>query len=264
MSEVTKTGTDATLTCTTDNRGFLGDLTHPTCPILKYAYQGKEQFLKFYQHALNTIQPCSEWLLLTKVTNEIFHAECLESEEHPFSNVSSIVSKPHEATPAWSKLRAYGGYHSAADWGKIPDEAWRPLRLPKGRSLDWPSVVLEASFSETRKKLMSDIRHWLGASGGDVKVVFTVAIERHAPKIITERWVMKNSREGREQRIEIAKSGAEVAVSKDALELSFERIFLCPPSTDGETIISVHAPALKSFAEAIWEQQGFIGVQRIQ
>ncbi|KAL4916505.1 hypothetical protein BDW62DRAFT_186158 [Aspergillus aurantiobrunneus] len=187
-----------------------------------------------------------------------------------------VVAKPHEAAVhefglllhnATSrhgvKLRAYGGYHSAADWGKIPDEAWRPLRLPRDRSLDWPSVVLEVSFSETREKLMSDIRHWLGASGGDVKVVFTVAIERHAPKIIIEQWVMQNSREGREQRIEITKSGAEVEVSKDALELSFERIFLCPPSTDGEAIISVHAPALRSFAEAIWEQQGFIGVQRI-
>ncbi|KAL5051339.1 hypothetical protein BDW71DRAFT_193740 [Aspergillus fruticulosus] len=198
------------------------------------------------RHALNTIQPCSEWLLLTKVTNEIFHAECLESEEHPFSNVSSIVSKPHEAT-----VHEFGLLlHNATSRHGIPDEAWRPLRLPKGRSLDWPSVVLEASFSETRKKLMSDIRHWLGASGGDVKVVFTVAIERHAPKIITERWVMKNSREGREQRIEIANQAL--------------KIFLCPPSTDGEAIISVHAPALKSFAEAIWEQQGFIGVQRIQ
>lgn len=110
---------------------------------------------------------------------------------------------------------------------------------------------------------MSDICHWLGASDGDVKVVFIVAIERHEPKIIIEQWVMKNSREEREQRIEVTKTGAEVEVSKDALELSFERIFLCPPSTDEEATISLHAPALKSFAEAIWEQQGFISVQRI-
>jgi hypothetical protein len=63
--------------------------------------------------------------------------------------------------------------------------------------------------------------------------------------------VKKNSREGREQHIEVTKSGAEVEVSKDALKLSFERIFLCPPSTDGEAIISVHASALKTFAEVI-------------
>ncbi|KAL4765482.1 uncharacterized protein BDW70DRAFT_155966 [Aspergillus foveolatus] len=150
MSEVAKTGTDATFTSTTDSCRFLGDLTHPTCPIPKYANQGKEQFLKDFQHAFNTIQPYSEWLSLTKVTNEIFHAEFLESEEHPFSNVSSYnkqleillltvaVSKPHGAAVhefgllldnATSghrvKLRAYGGYHSAADWGKSPDEAWR-------------------------------------------------------------------------------------------------------------------------------------------
>lgn len=109
VSEVIKTGTDATFTSTTDSRGFLGDLTHPTSPIPKYTYQGKEQFLKDFKHALNTMQPYSEWLLLTSVTNEIFHADFLESEEHPFSNVSSYnkqletlllrmdVSKPHEA-----------------------------------------------------------------------------------------------------------------------------------------------------------------------
>ncbi|KAL3431298.1 hypothetical protein BDV09DRAFT_188498 [Aspergillus tetrazonus] len=246
-------------------RSHASDLPHPQIHLPR-----KEQFLKDFKHALNTMQPYSEWLLLTSVTNEIFHAEFLESEEHPFSNVSSYnkqleilllrmdVSKPHEAAVhgfglllnAVSrhrvKLRVYGGYHSATDWGKIPDEAWRPLQLPKDRSLDWPSIVLEVSFSETREKLMSDIRHWLGASGGDVKV-----------------WAMKDGREGREQRIEITKSGPKVEVSEDALELSFERIFLCPPSTDGEATIPVHAPVLKSFAEAIWEQQEFISVQRI-
>jgi hypothetical protein len=114
--------------------------------------------------------------------------------------------------------------------------------------------VLEVSFSETRQKLMPDIRRWLGASGGNVKVVFTVAIERHEPNIIIEQWVVKNCREEREQRVIITKTGPKVEVSKDALELSFERIFLCPPSTDGGATISVHAAALRSFAEAIWEQ----------
>lgn len=287
-SEVNKTGNDVALTSVTDSRGFLGDLTHQTCPIPKYAYRGEEQFLQDFQHALNTAQSRSEWLLLTKVTKEIFHAVFLESEEPPFSSVSSyddqleilllrmVVSRTHEAaahefhrllgnatTRYGVQLRVYGGYHSAADRGKIPDVAWRPIRLPRGRSLDWPSVVLEVSFSETRQKLMSDVRHWLGASDGDVKVVLTVSIERHTPKIAIEQWVKKNGRGGREQRIEIRKSGVDIKVSENALQISFERMFLCPPSTDGEAVILVHAPELKSFAQAIWEQQGFIDVERI-
>lgn len=274
------------MTAMTDRRGFLADLAHPSCPIPKYAYQGKEQFLKDLQHELTSQSGC-EWLILTEVTKEIFEGSFSPAEEHPPAGISSYnnqlellllrmaVSTPHEAAVHefgsllrdatarhGLKLRAYGGDHPAGNQGKVPDEAWRPLRLPKSRTLQWPTVVLEVSFSETRTKLMSDIRYWLGTSNGDVKVVLTVSIERRSPKVIIEQWVMKNGHPGREQRIAITKSSTEVKVSEDALELAFERVFLCPPSSNGEAILSAHAPALKSYAEAIWEQQGFLGVRR--
>ncbi|KAI9371424.1 hypothetical protein BJX61DRAFT_511521 [Aspergillus egyptiacus] len=290
MSEMTETESDMPLTPTTDSRGFLADLLNPTCPIPRYVYQGKEQFLKDFQHAPDPTQPYSEWLLLTHVTKEIFDADFLESEEYPFASVSSynsqleilllrtVQSKPQGAAATefvrlldratgrrGVQFRTYGGYHSApaGDWGKCPDMAWRPVRLPQDRSPDWPSAVLEVSFAETGEKLRSDTRQWLGATRGDVKIVVTVAIERTAPRIVIEQWVGKDGSAGREQRIEITKKGDEIEVSAGALELSFERLFLHPFGSDRTPIISVHAPALKSYAEAIWEFQGFVDIPRM-
>ncbi|KAL4793095.1 hypothetical protein BDV19DRAFT_400142 [Aspergillus venezuelensis] len=271
----------------TDNRGFLGDLMHRTCPIPKYTYQGKERFLRDFQHELRPPESYSEWLVLTNVNKETFDSDFLDSGQHPFSSVSSYdkelqtlilrmaPSQPHDAavqefgellrdaiTPHGSKLRAYGGAHQMANGCKVPDQVWRPLRLPRGRELNWPSVALEVSFSETSSKLMSDIRCWLRGSGGDVKIVFTVDIDRNMPKIAIEQWVMKMGHPSREQRVEITKTRDSVKITNHPLQMSFERVFLCPPSTDGESILSVRGPALQSYAEAIWESQGFKDVER--
>lgn len=70
-----------------------------------------------------------------------------------------------------------------------------PCELPHGRSDDWPSVVLEISFSETQSKLMSDVRFWLHESDSDVKIVLTLKIQRQRPEIIFEEWTI-NNREG--------------------------------------------------------------------
>lgn len=269
-----------------DSHSFLADLAHLTCPIPKYAYKGKDQFLKDFQHQITTQSGC-EWVILTQVTKDIFDTDFLPAEEYPFSSISSynshlevlllkiIASSTHAAAAAefgilldraTSKnehnLRIYGGCHSAEDGTmvKVPDRLWRPVRLPRDRSLNWPTIVLEVSCSDTREKLMSDIRFWLGASGGEVKIVLTIAIEQRVPEIVIEQWVMKNSQAYQEQRVEITKPGDEIKVSGN-LELAFKRVFLYSPSTD-EAVISVHAPALKDFAEAVWEMQGFLDVER--
>ncbi|KAL4965759.1 uncharacterized protein BDV14DRAFT_199531 [Aspergillus stella-maris] len=271
----------------TDKRGFLGDLMNCTCPIPKYTYQGKERFLRDFQHEIQTPECCCEWLVLTNVNKETFESDFLKSDQHPFSSVSSYdnelqalilrmaPSQPHDAAvlefgvllhnaiaPHELKLRTYGGAHQMANGCKVPDQVWRPLRLPKDRALEWPSIALEVSFSETSSKLISDIRCWLRGSGGDVKIVFTVDIDRNMPKIAIEQWVMKMGRPSREQRVEITKSPDAVKITNHPLEVSFERVFLCPPSTDGESILSVRGPALQSYAEAIWESQGFKDVER--
>lgn len=40
---------------------------------------------------------------------------------------------------------------------KAPDASYMPKRPPRGWPKDWPSMVLEVAYSESRKKLMSDV-----------------------------------------------------------------------------------------------------------
>jgi hypothetical protein len=75
--------------------------------------------------------------------------------------------------------------HHAAIGAKEADQAWQPFRLPRPIN-DWPSVVLEVAFPETRDKLQSDITYWLRASGGDVKMVITLQTNQHSPSITIE------------------------------------------------------------------------------
>lgn len=41
---------------------------------------------------------------------------------------------------------------------KKPDSGWNPARLPRGRSKEWPAVVLEVALAA---KLQSGVRFWL-------------------------------------------------------------------------------------------------------
>ncbi|GLA66607.1 hypothetical protein AtubIFM55763_005490 [Aspergillus tubingensis] len=280
-NDVKDTGSDVVTAC--GSRGFLEYLMDPTCPIPKYAYRGREGFIHDYQHAIDTYQSTSEWMLLTGVTDEAFRNDFLESEDSPFSRVRTYDSE-HQilllimpesnahgtASSEFDKLlcmatgrlglhlKSFEGYHAMERGGKVPDRAWRPLRLPRNRSTEWPSAVLEVSYSETRSKLMADIRRWFHASGGDVKLVFTVDIDRHAPKIVIEQWTHdKDSRKRREQVIGISQSKTGVVVTGAPLEISFERLFLCPTSTPEESNILIHEPALRNYANLIWEEQGY-------
>ncbi|GKZ27010.1 hypothetical protein AbraIFM66951_003931 [Aspergillus brasiliensis] len=285
-SDVKNTGSDGGTAPT--RRGFLEDLMDPTCPIPIYAYRGREQFLEDFQHALDTYQSTSEWMLLTGVTEEIFRDEFLESEESPFSRLRSYdtegqilllrltVSREHEAAASefdhllknaterqGLRLKSYGGYHGMVEGGMVPDKAWRPLRLPRDRSTEWPSAVLEVSYSETRTKLMGDIRRWFYASSGDVKLVLIIDIDRHAPNIIIEQWVHdKDSGKKRDQVINISRMKDRVVVTGAPLEISFERLLLCPPSTPYESKIRIREEALREFADSIWEEQGYKEIER--
>ncbi|KAL2866211.1 uncharacterized protein BJX67DRAFT_382025 [Aspergillus lucknowensis] len=161
------------------SRGFLGNLT-PS--ILRYyKYHSRNQFLKDLKDAGAT--DTREWFLLIGVTEEIFTNNFLEPEYGDFSTWTSfdpelklllirlVKSTPHEAaagtfqivlqeaivTVGMKRSLQYIGTaaHFASIKAKEPDKAWRPRRLPRHRSKNWPSVVLEVAYSETKAKLDS-------------------------------------------------------------------------------------------------------------
>lgn len=56
--------------------------------------------------------------------------------------------------------------HSGEEGTKKPDKQYRSIRIPRGRTKDWPTVVLEVALSETTRKVIRDVKYWLRQSQG--------------------------------------------------------------------------------------------------
>ena len=70
---------------------------------------------------------------------------------------------------------------------KEGDSAFKPLSI-RPREADWPTIVLEAGWSESLTRLRLDAHFWLEDSGGDVKIVLLFSIGRTARTMIIEKW----------------------------------------------------------------------------
>ncbi|KAL4913544.1 hypothetical protein BDW62DRAFT_220601 [Aspergillus aurantiobrunneus] len=264
--------------------GFLGHLiSAPSIP--QFPYQGRARFLNDYKSTINH----HEWILVTGVSNEVFEADYAETEDKgspfsawcaydkalglllfkmtgPFHGIASetfahVFINATEPTVMELSLNKIGTtLHSATMGRKRPDKAWRPLRLPHGRSRQWPSAVLEVAYSETTAKLQSDVRYWLRASDGDVKLVFTLHVDQREPRITIEKWESDNGGNGRghlHQRVVISRRGnGTIAVSGSPLVAGFEKLFLRPPELPRERDIEVNEQKLRHIAEMVWDEQG--------
>ncbi|KAL4816628.1 hypothetical protein BDW67DRAFT_184456 [Aspergillus spinulosporus] len=261
-------------------RGFLGYLTPSVTR--HYQYRGQDQFLNDFKDAFET--DTREWFLMTGVDKETFTKVFFEPESGSFSSWSSydpelelllirmVKSAAHEsATETFNflLLEAIGSVgmsyalrlsgsatHTATIGSKEPDKAWKPKHLPRGRSQDWPSAVLEVAFSETKAKLQTDVRYWLRASEGDVRIVFTIEIDQNAPKITIEKWESNNNgRKHLQQRITISRRDNNITVSESPLRISFQKLFLRPPSTPKEYDVEIGEEKLRLLAEDVWDVQ---------
>ncbi|KAL2869538.1 uncharacterized protein BJX67DRAFT_332844 [Aspergillus lucknowensis] len=274
-------------------RGFLGNLTPSIIP--HFPYQGRGQFYNDFQDKLEIFSDNNdEWVLITGVSEETYHHEFEpeESKSNVFSRaraydqqlhlllIRMVVSTPHEVAsvafhdmlrdatrPVGVMPRPFGGYRwEPPVGGKVPDQAWTPNRLPRGRPHRWPSAVLEVTYSETRAKLRSDVRYWFRASGGDVKVVFTVTVEQRTPQIIIEKWEQDAHYPGRshlEQVVTVSKSGHRIRVSAAPFTISFESLFLVPADNPEHNVIEIDEDALMEYARTVWKCQGFEPVERV-
>lgn len=148
--------------------------------------------------------------------------------------------------------------HTATIGSKEPDKAWKPKHLPRGRSQDWPSAVLEDAFPEAKAKLQTDVRYWLRASEGDVKIVFTIQIDHNVPKITIEKWESNsNGCKHLEQHIIISRTGNNITVSESPLRIGFQKLFLRSPSTPKEHDVEIGEEELQLLAEDVWDVQSF-------
>lgn len=268
-------------------RGFLGNLTPSVIP--HYAYRGREQFLcdynAFSEQYNNPPNCADQWFIVTGVNTGIFDSNFRDAETGPFSQWCSydtalellLVKMPESTTHSIASrtfdqillealeplrmgraLTCIGsGCHFGDMGGKEPDEAWRPIRLPPGRTRAWPSVVLEVALSETQAKLRSDVRYWLRASEGDVKSVLTLSIDRGARRIVIRKWATNaNGRQYEQQNVVISRAAnGRVSITGAPLIISFEELFLRSPTVPRERNIEINDEMLEFIAAQTWEEQ---------
>lgn len=268
--------------------GFLGDLGPP---IRRYLYKGIKQFLDILKVELHRQQEdldVSEWVLFTNVTRQAFDRDFLNSDDkiiercwNSYDSTQNLllvkmpVSRPHEiASRLFERLlfeslepmgltRCLRSFGSATCVGangsaKQPECQFLPKRLPRARTDEWPSVVVEGGFSESPSKLMSDARFWLEQSNGDVQMVITIKIYQSTPEIVLESWEHVNDRAKRNQVVTINKGeNGHLYLRGQPFIIGFQKLFLRPPSIPRETDIRFDDHILKELATEIWEEQGF-------
>lgn len=135
---------------------------------------------------------------------------------------------------------------------KRPDCAWVPDH--SGLDREWPTIVVEVSYSENRAKMMRDVNFWLNESSGQVNIVLTVRI--HARRSISiQQWKMGNCTPFSVQKLEIAENPAPNCERiQGTMRLSFEDIYLRPKGRDDTDFLISHGD-IEYVADQVWDEQ---------
>lgn len=268
-----------------DGRGFLADLT---ALIPRFQYKGRQQFLDTWGHEMQRQLhgppgEVIEWILFTNVDEHTFSQDFNSTDESALTRwcaydasqhlllVRMIRSVQHEIAAATfndlflDAVEPTGLKYALRDLksstirgtagAKEADFSWAPRRCPPGRSRDWPTVVLEVAFAESKSKLTSDVRFWLHQSNGDVKMVLTLSINRQVPEITIEKWESQNGRHYRTQRLVISRGeNGQIKVDGGSLVIEFIKLFLRPADVPEETDIEIDMEKLQLLGSAVWEE----------
>ncbi|KAJ9220354.1 hypothetical protein DTO169C6_7243 [Paecilomyces variotii] len=240
----------------------------------------------------------SQYMLFTNIENETFlhdfdiskHKSSwqLLDSYYPFAQVLLIrmlTYKDHERTHMALvnlmifKLSSMNGANLELDWTgsadiatpsrtKRADQEVAPQEIPPGRSDQWPSLVIEAGFSESKSKLESDGRWWLVESHGDVKTALTIDVNRRRPEIVIQKWVPICTGQNRtrsqisptlQQQVVLSRQHdeQEATVSNGPLVLPFQDLFLRPPGK-AESDIEFTDSDLRELSKMVWKKQKFL------
>jgi hypothetical protein len=155
----------------------------------------------------------------------------------------------------------------------------------RGNKGDWPTIVVEAGDSETLEELRNDMRWWFSASDHQVKIVLLTKFDHNQNQIILEKWVeiQAQTRLGAtttravtqaaiwlipdcDQVITITRNPSvtntdpnrfnptSYAVTRGALRLEFDRLFLPQPGQGGQDII-ISTQDLQVYAGKVWRRR---------
>ncbi|ERT03275.1 hypothetical protein HMPREF1624_01581 [Sporothrix schenckii ATCC 58251] len=149
---------------------------------------------------------------------------------------------------------------------------------------DWPTLVVEAGFSQTLPSLRAKMRWWFSASDHQVKVVVLVKMDASHETICIEKWVERPNRPGATTTRQVTRAGlrapepfcdqsinitwtgpapimdmskqdrtpARFRVSGAPLVIGFAEVYLRAP-TVGEHDIAITDVDLQHYASLIWK-----------
>ncbi|KAJ5569569.1 uncharacterized protein N7459_008999 [Penicillium hispanicum] len=142
---------------------------------------------------------------------------------------------------------------------KRADLSWTPAHPPVGRSSQWPTVIVEASWSERRRKLENDVGFWLNKSNGQVKVVLTIAVHPGG-RIDIEKWDLppvpgSKATPCSTQKIEIVRDPApNTSKVRGRLDVKFQDVFL-REKEGTETDFALSHSDMEEIAMKVWASQ---------
>lgn len=138
----------------------------------------------------------------------------------------------------------------------------------------WPTIVIEAGFSETLNQLQGDMRWWFSTSDHQVKIVLLAKLVLSERTIILEKWTETPVHESRgpitraaaarvrpnlDQVITItnrttSNDPATFVVHSGSLRLELNLLFLRQPAS-GESDITFNIDTLRVYAARVWLAQ---------
>ncbi|RFU34810.1 hypothetical protein B7463_g1551, partial [Scytalidium lignicola] len=130
----------------------------------------------------------------------------------------------------------------------------RAIRLNPG---DWPSIVIEAGYSESLPRLRNDMKWWIDRSGGEVRIVLLVKLSPITRNMVIEKWIPRlqpRQNEGIQvATIDITSSTNPPTVTRDPLILEFDKVFLRPANPPNEQDIQFTRQHLEQYASLVWD-----------
>ncbi|KAK2768578.1 hypothetical protein FQN54_000434 [Arachnomyces sp. PD_36] len=162
-----------------------------------------------------------------------------------------------------ASFRGAASIVETSDRRKEPDRSYLPRDSTiHGRSGKWPTVVLEAYFSQSLEQVKGDVKWWFDQSGGEVQAVITIDIKRPSCDIFVTTWergIEKGSDPRQTQTAKVShENGTEQAlVTGDGITLKFQQLLLREPNTEkGEKDFVFTVDHLKDVGKRAWDVMG--------
>ena len=138
----------------------------------------------------------------------------------------------------------------ATSRSKEADQTYRPLDLPHGRTIDWPTLVIESGYIASAETPRNNASWWLTASAGDVKVVVTIDIDKRNRQVSFRKHYRLGDDSLHEQLVSVTPAD----VSGSPMVFAFHHLFLTHPTAD-ESDIEFTRADFEYMAESIWKEQ---------